>query len=105
RNNRSGVDAVQRELANSESLVVRAELTKEREVERMFSQALKRFRRVDCLVANAGSWATEDRPLHKMSLERWRRTFDNVLTSAFLTARAFLRIVARQKRGNMVLIS
>ena len=42
--------------------------------------------------------------MHEMSLAQWRRTMDGVLTSTFLTVRAFLRIVGRQKRGNVVLI-
>jgi len=40
-----------------------------------------------------------------MSLRQWRKTQDAVLTSAFLTLRAYLRRVARQRRGNAVLIA
>jgi 3-oxoacyl-[acyl-carrier protein] reductase len=43
--------------------------------------------------------------MHEMSLSQWRRTFDAVLTSAFLSLREFLRIVAKQKRGNAVLVA
>src|SRR5207245_8629731 len=53
----------------------------------------------------AGSWETRDVPCHKMSLQQWNTTLQNVLTTAFLTAREFLRVVARQKTGNIVLIS
>src|SRR5438093_13628189 len=57
------------------------------------------------LIANAGSWESLDVPLYKMSLRQWESTFDNVLTSAFLSLREFFRVVARQKRGNAVLIA
>jgi len=40
-----------------------------------------------------------------MSLRQWEHTFDNVLTSAFLSLREFLQLVARQKRGNAVIIA
>ena len=40
-----------------------------------------------------------------MSLKQWRTTLDAVLTSAFLSLREFFRFVAKQKRGNAVLIA
>ncbi len=103
--NRDGAKSLQDELRPAESIVVRADLTREAAVKQMFAQAVKCFGRVDTLVANAGSWETRDVPLHEMSLRQWLRTFDDVLTSAFLTTREFFRIVAKQKRGNAVLIA
>jgi 3-oxoacyl-[acyl-carrier protein] reductase len=40
-----------------------------------------------------------------MSLDQWKQTLVGVLTTTFLTVREFLRIVAKQKQGNAVLIS
>lgn len=105
RSNLAGAKVLQRELGDADSLIVRADLTKEAEVKRLFAAAKKRFGRVDTLVANAGSWETRDVPLHEMSLRQWRHTQDAVLTSAFLCAREFLRLVAKQKRGNLVFIA
>jgi 3-oxoacyl-[acyl-carrier protein] reductase len=105
RSNRAQAEKLRRELQAAETLVVRADLTRENEVKRMFDAAVKRFGRADVLVANAGAWVTRDTPLHRMSLPQWRWTMDGVLTSAFLTLRGFLQIVAKQKRGNAVLIS
>jgi 3-oxoacyl-[acyl-carrier protein] reductase len=105
RGNRQGALKLQRELTGVESIVVGADLTRETEVKRLFAQARKRFGRVDTLVANAGSWETRDVPLHEMPLRHWRKTLDGVLTSTFLSAREFLRHVARQQRGNAVLIA
>jgi 3-oxoacyl-[acyl-carrier protein] reductase len=105
RHGRARAAALQRELGAAAAITVRADLTREAEVERLFALAVKRFGRVDTLVANAGSWDTRDVPLHEMSLRQWRNTLDGVLTTAFLSLREFLRLVARQKRGNAVLIS
>lgn len=105
RGNRANAEALRRELKDANSIVVRADLTKEAGAKRLFVQAVRRFGRVDTLVANAGSWESHDVPLHKMSLRQWRKTFDGVLTSAFLSLREFLRIVAKQKSGNAVLIA
>lgn len=105
RSNLVGVRTLQKELRTVESLVVRADLNREAEAKRLFAEAMERFGRVDTLVANAGSWETRDVPLHRMALRQWRETLDGVLTSAFLSLREFLRVVAKQKRGNAVLIA
>jgi 3-oxoacyl-[acyl-carrier protein] reductase len=104
---RSGTPAkaLQRELGMNEALVVRADLRKERDNRRLFAEAVRRFGRVDTLVANAGSWEPRDVPLEKMSLGQWRSTLEGVLTPAFLSVREFFRVVVKQRRGNAVLIA
>ena len=102
--NLGGAEKLQRELAPTEALVVRGDLTREAAVKNIFAQAVKHFGRVDSLVVNAGWWETRDVPLHEMSLTQWRATQDGVLTSAFLCTREFFRLVAKQKSGNAVLI-
>jgi 3-oxoacyl-[acyl-carrier protein] reductase len=97
--------ALQRELGNSETLAVRADLRNEADNRRLFDLAARRFGRVDTLIANAGSWETRDIPLHKIELRQWRATLDGVLTTTFLSMREFFRLVAKQKRGNAVLIA
>ena len=104
RSGRAQAVALQRQLRVTESVLVRADLIKEREAQRLFAHAVRRFGRVDTLVANAGSWTERDVPLHRMTLRQWRQTLDGVLTTAFFSFREFLRLVAVQKRGNAVLI-
>ena len=105
RSQRAAVAALQKELSGTDSLAVRADLTREAGVNQMFAAAVKRFGRVDTLIANAGSWETRDVPLHQMSLRQWRSTLDAVLTSVFLSLRDFTQLVARQRRGNAVLVA
>ena len=102
--NLAGARKLQRELATVEPFLVCADLTKESQVRNLFARPSKRFRRVDTLVANAGSWETRDVPLYRLPLKQWRGTLDGVLTSTFLCLREFFRLVAKQKRGNAVLI-
>ncbi|MCX6926213.1 MAG: SDR family oxidoreductase [Verrucomicrobia bacterium] len=104
RRGRARALALQRELS-VESLVIGADLTKEAEARMLLLKAVKHFGRVDTLVANAGSWETTDCPLHRMGLRQWKCTLENVLTSTFLTLREFMRLVAKQKEGNAVLIA
>jgi 3-oxoacyl-[acyl-carrier protein] reductase len=105
RSNRADTERLRDELAGTDALVVRADLTRESDARRLIATTVRRFGRVDSLVANAGSWETRDVPLHEMSLQQWRRTMDSVLTTTFLSVREFLKVVARQRRGNAVLIA
>jgi 3-oxoacyl-[acyl-carrier protein] reductase len=66
--------------------LVGADLTREDQVARMFAEAGP----LDVCAAVAGVWPSEDVPVSEMSLERWRATLDENLTSVFLTARGFL---------------
>jgi 3-oxoacyl-[acyl-carrier protein] reductase len=99
------VMSLQRQIEQVETVVLKADLTKEPEVRRLFAQAIRRLGRVDTLIANAGWWETRDVPLHKMTLRQWQKTLDGVLTSVFLTLREFMALVARQRAGNAVLIA
>jgi 3-oxoacyl-[acyl-carrier protein] reductase len=78
-----------------------ADLTDEHETDRLFEKA----GRLDVCVAVAGQWPAEDLPVWELPLERWDSTLRANLTSAFLTARGFLRGVAGNGHGNLVLIS
>jgi len=103
--NRARAEALVRELTGTETLLVRADLTREADVVRLFQRTAARFDRVDTLIANAGSWESRDVPLQEMSLKQWNSTQTGVLTSTFLCLREFFRLVNKQKRGNAVLIS
>ncbi|MCX7750136.1 MAG: SDR family oxidoreductase [Candidatus Bipolaricaulota bacterium] len=94
--NLAQLQALARELP-TESLALPADLTQEGEVDALFQRAFDRFGRVDVLVANAGIWPPEDVPIHRMSLARWQGTIATDLTSVFLCARAFFRLLEATK--------
>jgi 3-oxoacyl-[acyl-carrier protein] reductase len=81
-----------------------ADLTDELEVERLFDEARAALGRIDVCAAVAGVWPREDVPVWRLPLERWEATLRQNLTSAFLTARAFLREVERNGHGSLVLV-
>src|SRR5204862_6840056 len=105
RSSRPNIDSLVRTSKSGNAMSVEADLTQESQVGRIFAQVLKRFGRVDTLIANAGSWESHDVPLNKMSLRQWEDTFDSVITTAFLSLREFSRVVARQRRGKAGLIA
>lgn len=105
RSNRGRVNALAREIGEKDSLTVRGDLSKEHDVRAVFAGATRRFGWVDTLIANAGSWEARDVPLQDMSLAQWNRTLAGVLTTTFLTAKEFFRLVAKQRQGNVIFVT
>jgi len=101
--NLGALTALQGELAG-ENLVISADLTQEGEVEHLFRNAYDRFRRLDVVVANAGIWPKAHEPVHRMSLERWNSTIVTDLTSVFLCAREFFRLLEKSKPETAALV-
>jgi 3-oxoacyl-[acyl-carrier protein] reductase len=86
-------------------LVVGADLTDESQVDALFAEVRAALGGLDACVAVAGAWPSEDVPVWELPLERWERTLRENLTSAFLTARAYLRELEREGHGSLVLIA
>jgi len=84
--------------------VAQADLTVEADVDRLFTVAHETLGSVDVCAAVAGTWPSEDMPVWELPLERWEKTIRQNLTATFLTARAFLREVARNGHGSLVLV-
>jgi 3-oxoacyl-[acyl-carrier protein] reductase len=95
---RNRAEALAGELGGA--LVAGADLTEEAEVDELFAAVGP----LDVCVAVAGVWPRQDVPVWKLPLERWRETLDANLTTSFLTARGFLRGVADQSHGSLVLV-
>jgi 3-oxoacyl-[acyl-carrier protein] reductase len=94
-----------RELGGAlEAPVIQADLTDEHEVDRLFAETRAALGRIDVCAAVAGVWPSQDIPVWGLPLERWELTIRQNLTTAFLTARAFLREVARSGHGSLVLV-
>jgi 3-oxoacyl-[acyl-carrier protein] reductase len=61
------------------------------------------FSRLDCFVANAGTWPPEDVPLADLSVERWRATLAANLDAVFFSTRAALGLMG--PGGRVVIVS
>lgn len=83
---------------------VQADLTSEADVDRLFETARETLGSIDVCAAVAGVWPAEDLPVWELPLERWEETVRQNLTATFLTARGFLREVARTGQGSLVLV-
>lgn len=85
------------EAAGCKSLLTKADISKEREVKRMFDEVLKKWRRLDILINNAG--IQKYSPSHKMSLEDFNSVLDTDLKGAYLCAREAISHFLTQDGG------
>ena len=76
------------------AMAIGADVSKEDDVERLFTQTLEAFGSLDILVANSSM--QKDAPAVDMSLADWNQVIGVNLTGQFLCARAALRIFNRQ---------
>ncbi len=88
-----------------EAVPVRADLSRVRDARRLVQAAVRRFRRLDILVANAGIWNEVDTPIEKMSERDWDRMLDTNLKSVYAVIRFAVPVMKRQRRGRIIAIS
>src|SRR5690606_3217154 len=84
-----------------EAIVIKANVSDEKEVKEMFRKTISHFGTVDVCVANAGIQI--DHPLHEMPLKAWKKVLDVRLTGQFLCARE--AILEFKRRGMRIEVS
>jgi len=78
----------------SDAIALKADVSRESEVETMFAEMIERFGTVDILINNAG--LQRDAPFPEMTLENWSTVINVNLTGQFLCARAAVREFLRR---------
>ena len=78
----------------SDALAIRADVSKEDQVQAMFKQMIDAWGSIDILVANAG--VQRDADFTEMTLEQWQFVLDVNLTGQFLCCREATRAFIRQ---------
>jgi 3-oxoacyl-[acyl-carrier protein] reductase len=81
-----------------------ADLTDEGDVDTLFEASRVTLGSIDVCAAVAGVWPADDVTVADLPLSRWEETLRANLTATFLTARGFLREVARNGHGALVLV-
>jgi 3-oxoacyl-[acyl-carrier protein] reductase len=85
------------------AIALKADISKEAEVDQMIAATLEKFGKVDVLVNNAG--ITRDTLLLRMKLEDWQAVIDLNLTGVFLCTRAVSKLMLKQKSGRIINIT
>ena len=99
--NQQGADAVAGELGGAAHAIgVAMDVTSEAQVEAGMGRAIRQYGRIDVLVSNAGIQTVA--PLDDFDFARWKTLLAIHLDGAFLTTRAALRQMYRQKSGSVV---
>lgn len=80
--------------AGTKAIAIKADVSREDQVEKMFDQAINTFGTIDILVANAG--LQRDSAIQAMTLEEWNKVLAVNLTGQFLCARAAIREFLRR---------
>jgi 3-oxoacyl-[acyl-carrier protein] reductase len=88
------------ELSGERPLALTCDVTDEDQVQALFEQAVRRHRRVDVLVNNAGLGGTAD--LVDMTDEQWSKVIDVTLNGTFRCTRAGLRHMRDNGSGVIV---
>lgn len=75
-------------------IIVKADVSKEKDILRMFDKTLETFGRLDIMVANTGIQV--DSPFLQMSTDSWQKVIDTNLTGQFICAREAAKIFVKQ---------
>jgi NAD(P)-dependent dehydrogenase (short-subunit alcohol dehydrogenase family) len=95
--------ALEGKQANSQTLVVPADVTNPASVRELFAKTKDAFGRLDLLFNNAGISAPAV-PLEDLTYEQWKSVVDTNLTGAFLcTQEAFKIMKSQQPRGGRII--
>ena len=84
-------------------VAIQADVGQLTEAERLVTETLKRFGRIDFLICNAGIW--EGGPVESISEELWDKTFDINLKGTWSVCRAAVPVMKLQKSGRIVMVS
>jgi NAD(P)-dependent dehydrogenase (short-subunit alcohol dehydrogenase family) len=82
-------------------LAIQADVTKEKDINEMIKEIVKKFGRIDIAFANAG--ITKNIPAEEMSLEDWKKVIDLNLNSVFLTCKAAGNQMIQQGEGGSII--
>ncbi len=82
------------EAHGQKAMAIKADVSKEDQVQAMFARMIEAFGTIDILVNNAG--LQRDAPMHEMTLDQWNLVINVNLTGQFLCAREAIREFMRR---------
>lgn len=89
--------------SGQKAMAIKVDITNETEVTNAVSEVMKKFRRIDLLVNNAG--ISRHKPIEEMTLEIFESVMKVNLTGTFLCCRAVTPVMKKQGRGKIINIA
>lgn len=83
----------------------RAEVSRMADAKKLVDCALRRFGRLDILVANAGIWNVDPAPIEKMTEKQWDEMTAVNLKGAYAVIHYAVPAMIRQKSGRIIVVS
>lgn len=99
---RDAAERIISQCGDSVCAAMQQELSSADDAKRLIEATVKKFGRLDCLVANHGIWPADDLPVDQMSDEHWQRTISINLDSVFGLIKHGVAQMKRQGRDNGV---
>ena len=91
--------------AGAEALIHGGDIAGAAEVADLFARTIGRFARLDVVVANAGIWPPDDRPIVNLDPSQWERTMRVNLDGMYYICREAARLMLERRSGNIVTVS
>ena len=100
--NKKKIDDLRKELG-PKSLSLIADLSKDKEIEDLYDQSIKKFNSIDILINNAGT--NKDALSIRMTKEQWDEVININLSAAFKLSQLVIKSMMKQKWGRIIGIS
>ena len=100
--NKKKIDVLRKELG-PKSLSLIADLSKDKEIEDLYDQSIKKFKSIDILINNAGT--NKDALSIRMTKEQWDEVININLSAAFKLSQLVIKSMMKQKWGRIIGIS
>lgn len=88
---------------NINCIKVKADITNQEDVSKLYHETVSAFGKVDILINNAG--ICDDNLIQLMPEKQWRKVLDVNLTGAYFCSRAFSKVMVQQKSGKIINIA
>lgn len=83
--------------------LIQGDLSKEINVNKLFSYIKTKFKKIDILVNSAG--ISENKKYNRISLNDWYKIFDNNVTNTFLVSVKAIEMMKQKKHGKIINVS
>lgn len=99
---KTDVDSLKKELEENkiESLLIKADVSNEKEVENLVIKSIEKFGQIDVLVNNAG--ITRDNLLIRMNSEDFDKVLEINLKGTFLVTKAVTKYMMKKRQGSII---
>ena len=86
-------------------LALRADVSRMADAKKLIGEAVRRFGRLDVLVANAGIWNAEPAPIERMTERQWDEMMAINLKGVYAVIHYAVPAMIRRKSGRIIVVS